>query len=351
MSQQKGVRFHGTVRGVLGQLTERQQQERDAYRPAAAVVREPKQYEDAVATLEQKQALSNTGYTVRNKNEKKRFLLKDPNSISLGNVLKGQTPLMRREMFRRRLFPIRFEESARNVEEVQQLLMQRQPVGQLIVSFLYLAMLLLFLSCALEITRIFEAADGIIAPVASALAPTPSNFNAISFEIATAEQAGLNPTSVAATPESGRPANISMLTSKAGVASWLLYGFIPLIYGASADTSNLGAAKVLGNCFRLTFRQVCASPSFGHGKENPSIISKTVQFALPISALAEDPQALQLEPHTFLKPWSREAFAQNGFGCLLSRLSCKTLIRLTWAMKAFGRWQQSARALRLQPKN
>ncbi|CDJ35860.1 uncharacterized protein EMH_0038030 [Eimeria mitis] len=152
----------------------------------------------------------------------KRLLLGDPHPTSLGDVLRDQTPLLRREMFRRRLFPIRFEESAKNVEEVQQLLKQRQPVSQLVISLLYLAALLLFLAYALEITKIFEATDGIASPLKSALAPTLSNFNSISYELAKAEQATLSPASIAALPDSGLPVDILMLKSKAGVASWLM---------------------------------------------------------------------------------------------------------------------------------
>ena len=256
MAQQKGVRFQADVGEVLRQLTEHQLREREASTTVAAAIREYKKSDAPVTTVEQKQALIDAGDKAKQRHQEKRLLLKDPNALPLGNVLKGQTPLMRREMFRRRLFPIRFDASARNVEDVQHLLTQRQPVGQLIVSLFYLALLLLFLSYALEITKIFEAVDGIRTPVKSALSPTPSNFNAISFEVAKAEQAGLVLTDAAATPESGRPADIVALKSKAGVASWLLYGFIPLLYGPSPQTSNLGSAKVLGNCFRLTFRQV-----------------------------------------------------------------------------------------------
>ncbi|CDJ48140.1 hypothetical protein EBH_0019300 [Eimeria brunetti] len=186
----------------------------------------------------------------------KRLLLGEPNATSVGDVLRGQTPLMRREMFRRRLFPIRFEESAKNVEEVQQLLKQRQPVSQLVISLLYLASLLLFLSYASEITKIYEAGDGIASPLKSALAPSLSNFNSISYQIAKAEEVALAPAEVAATPDSGRPVDIPVLKSKADVASWLTYGFIPLLYGPSSQTSNFGSARIVGNCFRLTFRQV-----------------------------------------------------------------------------------------------
>ena len=256
MAQVKGVRFQGEVGEVLGQLSELHQQEKEANATAGAVIREYNLYEGPVTATEHKKALIGEGYKAKQRHHEKRLLLKDPNSISLGKVLQEQTPLMRREMFRRRLFPIRFEASARNVEEVQQLLMQRQPVGQLVVSLFYLALLLLFLSYALEITKIFEAADGIRSPVKAALAPTPSNLNAISFEAAKAEQAGLVSAGVAATPQSGSPAELVTLKSKADVASWLLYGFIPLLYGAAPQSSNLGSAKVLGNCFRLTFRQV-----------------------------------------------------------------------------------------------
>lgn len=259
MAQHRTIRFEGEVAGVLGHLTEQQQLEREANAAAAAVIREHKQYEGPVTTADQKKTLIAEGHAARRRHREKQLLLKDPNAISLGDVLKKQKPLLRREMFRRRLFPIRFDSSARNVEEVQQLLMQRKPIWQLVVSILYLAMLLLFLSFALEITKMFEAADGIRTPVDAALAPTPSNFNAISFELAKAGHAQLTPTVTAIAPETGRPAGIMTLNSKSGVASWLVYGFIPLIYGASPLTSNLGSARVLGNCFRLTFRQVRAA--------------------------------------------------------------------------------------------
>ncbi|CDJ35891.1 uncharacterized protein EMH_0040390 [Eimeria mitis] len=257
MEQKKGVRFQGGLESVLGQLTQQQQWENEANLAAASAIREKKRFESPSNTPEQKKALIDIGYKAKQKHHEKRLLLKDPNQMGLGNVLQGQTSLLRRDMFRRKLFPIRFEESARNVEEVQQLLMKRQPLGQLFISLLYLAMLLLFLSYSLEVTKIFEATNGISSSLNSALAPPVSSFNSISYEWARAEQTNSAPASVAATPDSGLPVDIFTLKSKAGVASWLLYGFIPLLYGPSSQASNLGTARIVGNCFRLTFRQVC----------------------------------------------------------------------------------------------
>ncbi|CDJ48142.1 hypothetical protein, conserved [Eimeria brunetti] len=256
MAQKGGVNFQGGVENVLRQLTQRQQWEREANLAAVSAIKEEKRFGGAASTSEEKKALIDVGYKAKQKHNEKRLLLKDPNQIGLGNVLEGQTPLLRRDIFRRKLFPIRFEDTARNVEEVQQLLMKRQPVGQLVISLLYLAMLLLFLSYALEVSKIFEAAEGISSPLNSALAPAPSSFNSISYQVAKAGPSASAPAPVAATPASSFPVDIRTVKSKAGVASWLLYGFIPLLYGPSSQASNLGSARIVGNCFRLTFRQV-----------------------------------------------------------------------------------------------
>ncbi|CDJ36955.1 hypothetical protein, conserved [Eimeria tenella] len=229
----------------------------EASAPAAATIGEYKQYELPTTTYAQDKApITDEAHRKKRRHEERNLLVKEPNAIGLGNVLKGQAPLMRREMFRRRIFPIRFEESAKNVEEVQQLLMQRQPLGQFVISVFYLALLLIFIAFSLEITRTFEAADGVASPIKSALAPSLSNFNWVSYEAAKAAQITPTPASVSVTPDSGRPKNVFTISSKSDVASWLLYGFIPLLYGATSGTSNLGTARVVGNCFRLTFRQV-----------------------------------------------------------------------------------------------
>ncbi|OEH77876.1 hypothetical protein cyc_07631 [Cyclospora cayetanensis] len=117
-------------------------------------------------------------------------------------------------------------------------------------------MLLLFLSYALEITKLYEATDGIVASLESAPAPTPSSFSALSVEIAEAEQLVPSLRTVSISLEPSSLLNLLTLTSKADVASWLLYGFIPLLFGPASKTSNLGLARVIGNCFRITFRQV-----------------------------------------------------------------------------------------------
>ncbi|KAL8440046.1 hypothetical protein Efla_004030 [Eimeria flavescens] len=249
-------RLDGEVGHIFSQLTDQQQQEWKANAAAAAAVRGYQQLEGGITSPENKKAAIAEGYKAKQRYQEKQLLLKDFCNTSLGNVLKNQAPLMRREMFRRRLFPIRFEDSARNVEEVQQLLMQRQPIGQLVASLLYLSMLLLFLSCALEVTKMFEAAEGIRSPLMTAVAPTPSAFNAISFLAASGEKSNSLPSEIIVTPETGRPNSILSLKNKASVAWWILHGFIPILYGSSSERSNFGSAVVLGNCFRLTFRQV-----------------------------------------------------------------------------------------------
>ncbi|CDI87402.1 hypothetical protein, conserved [Eimeria praecox] len=256
MAQEEDVRFQGGLEKMLNQLTPQQQWEREGNLAAASAIRELKRFGETANTAEQKKALIDVGYKAKQKHYEKRLLLKDPNQIGLGNVLDGQNPLLRRDIFRRKLFPIRFEESAKNVEEVQQLLMKRQPVSQLVISLLYLAMLLLFLSYALEIKKLFEATDGIASPLNSALAPRLSSFNSMSYEVAKAEETNSPPASVGVTVDAGLPVDVYTLKTKGGVAAWLLYGFIPLLYGPSSQTSNLGSARVVGNCFRLTFRQV-----------------------------------------------------------------------------------------------
>ena len=256
MTRKHGARFHGALDNVLSQLTQQQQLEGEANIAATSAIRDQKTFDGPVSSSVRKRELIDVGYNAKKKHCERRLLLKDPDQIGLGNVLDGQTPLLRRDMFRRKLFPIRFEDSARNVEEVQQLLMKRQSVAQLVISLLYLAMLLLFLSHALEITKIFETTDGIASPLNSALAPTVSSFNSISYKVAKAEQIS-SAAPAAVVQDSGTSESILTLKSKAGVASWLLYGFIPLLYGPSSQTSNLGSARIVGNCFRLTFRQVC----------------------------------------------------------------------------------------------
>ncbi|KAL8453385.1 hypothetical protein Emed_000884 [Eimeria media] len=256
MADQRTVRFQGEVGDVLGQLSDQRQKEQEAHNAAVALVRTHKELDGPVTSPEQKKALIAEGQKAKQRAHESQLLSKDGSVNALGGVLKKQAPLMRREMFRRRLFPIRFEDSAKNVEEVQQLLMKRQPVGQLVVSLFYLAMLLLFASYALEISRLFEAADGIRTPVMTAVAPSASNFNAVSFAAAKAQQDKEIVSDVVATPETGRPVDISSLKNKASVASWILYGLIPLFYGTSANTSNLGPSRIIGNCFRLTFRQL-----------------------------------------------------------------------------------------------
>ncbi|XP_026194279.1 uncharacterized protein LOC34623561 [Cyclospora cayetanensis] len=256
MVQPKSVRFQQGIGQVLGQLTERQKQEKEATAAAAAVVRDFKDFRGPLRTVEEKNSLTDAGLKEKQRYHEKALLLKDPSSVGLGNVIKRQTPLARRELFRRRLFPIRFEESARNVEDVQHVLTQRNSVGQLIMPLIYLAMLLLFLSYALEITKLYEATDGIVASLESAPAPTPSSFSALSVEIAEAEQLVPSLRTVSISLEPSSLLNLLTLTSKADVASWLLYGFIPLLFGPASKTSNLGLARVIGNCFRITFRQV-----------------------------------------------------------------------------------------------
>ncbi|OEH79303.1 hypothetical protein cyc_05964 [Cyclospora cayetanensis] len=255
MTQEKWVHFQGEAGDVAAHITEEHHQEQEANRAAAALINEYRQH-DGPITAEQKKALIAKGYKEKLRYREKSLLLKEPKPVSLGNALKGQIHLSRREVFRRKLFPIRFEESARNVEEVQKLLMQRQPVGQLVISIAYLAMLLLFLSYAVEITNLYEAADGIVAPIKSARAPTPSDFNTVSFEVAKAEQESPRSISSAVDLELVQPLDFSLLANKGDVASWLLYGFVPLLFGPSPQSSDLGSAKVLGKCFRLTFRQI-----------------------------------------------------------------------------------------------
>lgn len=252
MTQQRRTCFQGEVQDLVWPLAENILETREA--DAAA-----KQWDGLPTAPQHMASATKDGDREKRRHLEKQLLLEDSNTNNLGDVLRGQTPLLRREMFRRRLFPIRFEESAKNVEEVQQLLKQRQPVSQLLISLLYLAALLLFLSYALEITKIFEAADGITSPLKSALAPTLSSFNSISYEVAKAQQTPLAPTLVSVTPDSGYPADILTLKSKGGVASWIVYGFIPILYGPSAHTSNLGSARIVGHCFRFTFRQVCGA--------------------------------------------------------------------------------------------
>lgn len=255
MAQPPGIRYEAGFGDVLGQLTEQQHREREANAAAVAVVRDYKKTEGPVTTAEGKKALIDEGYKAKRRYHEKRLLLQDPSSVGVGEVLKRQTPLLRREMYRRRLFPIRFEETAADVEAANHLA-EKQPVGRLVVALVYLAMLLFSLSYALEITKIFEGSDGIRASIQAALAPTPSNFNSISFQASTAFKSGHTLTDIVAPPVSGRPADLAALNSKAGVAAWLLYGFVPLLYGQTSHTSNMGSARVIGNCFRLTFRQV-----------------------------------------------------------------------------------------------
>lgn len=252
MTERERVQFQDGSERMLVQLTKQQRWERGATATPSAL-RQQRQLGGLAEAVEQKKTLKDEGYKTNQKFHRQRLFLKDQKTISIGAVLKEQTPLVRREVFRRRLFPIRFEESARSVEEVQQLLMQRKPLGQLMISVCYLAVLLVFISYSLEVNRIFEAANGVSSPIKSALAPTASSFNSLSYEVAKAE--GTTPTP-ADFSESGHPADMLMMSSKAGVASWLLYGFVPLLYGPSPQTSNLGSARVIGNCFRLTFRQV-----------------------------------------------------------------------------------------------
>lgn len=255
MAPQKEVRFKGAIEGVIQGLDQDYERRQDGDAAAAAVVRQHCEENGYVQTVGEKKSVLKRAYKARRRQQEKRLLLNDQSALPLGGVLKDQRQLFRREMYRRRLFPVRFDSVLDNGADGQQLLMERPSLLYFTIYCCYLSMLLLFISFSVEVTRLFEASNGFSQVVGSVTAPTADQFNALSY--LAAQQPSAAGTTLEVESNLNEPASLWTLRNKVDVASWILHAFVPLLYDAvDGDQSQLGAARVVGHCFRLTLRMV-----------------------------------------------------------------------------------------------
>ncbi|CBZ55962.1 conserved hypothetical protein [Neospora caninum Liverpool] len=185
---------------------------------------------------------------VREKKARAKEELQDPAKLDVGEVIRNQKSLSRREVYRRRLFPVSFEYAAGQVSEGDIILGRRPNIVEALAYVLFLVAFILFVAANAEVPLVHSTNSSLQEILAATQVPSGSAFNTWSSLAAETDAA------VAELTVKGSEAlflSLQSLRTKADVASWLRHGLFGL-----PSFPNIGKNVICGPCVRLTVRRL-----------------------------------------------------------------------------------------------
>ncbi|PHJ20213.1 polycystin cation channel protein, partial [Cystoisospora suis] len=190
----------------------------------------------------------------REKRHHEKEELQDPSKRDVGQVLRNQHILLRREVYRRRLFPVSFEYAAGHVSEAEIVLGDRPNLAEAVMYFLFLVSFILFIVANAEVYDVYTVNASLKAALNSPTVLSGIAYNALS--VSTAEMALKGevstsaPSSFTKTLYPGSLVSLKQLRTKADVASWIRDGMTQFF-------PKIGSSHILcGPCMRFTVRRL-----------------------------------------------------------------------------------------------
>ncbi|PFH38239.1 hypothetical protein BESB_005800 [Besnoitia besnoiti] len=185
---------------------------------------------------------------LRERKVREKEELQDPSKRDVGEVLRNQKTLTRREVYRRRLFPVSFEYAAGQVSEADIILGERPNLVEAIAYFLFLVAFIVFVAANADISLVHSANSSLYRTLAATHVPSGSGYNGFS---ALAAQSDPALTEVTVKGSDALYVSLPTLKTKADTASWLRDGLFGL-----PSFPHIGKSVVCGPCVRLTVRRV-----------------------------------------------------------------------------------------------
>lgn len=190
----------------------------------------------------------------REKRHHEREELQDPSKRDVGQVLRNQQILLRREVYRRRLFPVSFEYAAGHVSEAEIVLGDRPNLAEAVMFVLFILCFILFIVANAEVYQVYTVAASLKAALHSPTVLSGVAYNALSVTTAekslNKELSSTTASTLSMTLYSTSLLSLRDLRTKADVASWIKDGL-------TRNFPRIGSEHILcGPCVRFTVRRI-----------------------------------------------------------------------------------------------